>query len=160
MRLKRAEDSGIRAAVRFTRRSFGCGRISMKRCMASCGCTIAGSGRAGRLSRRHFAGRRIVDAYPNRIINIHPALIPSFCGTGYYGLEAYMRRRLARGVKCDRGDGAFCGWRHGYRTDHFAEGGGGKGERYAERCLQQTCDGGSRMGDSPEGDRPDRQRQR
>ena len=28
----------------------------------------------------------IVDAYPNKIINIHPSLIPSFCGTGYYGL--------------------------------------------------------------------------
>ena len=30
----------------------------------------------------------IVEAYPNRIINIHPSLIPSFCGTGYYGLES------------------------------------------------------------------------
>ena len=28
----------------------------------------------------------MVKAYPNKIINIHPALIPSFCGTGYYGL--------------------------------------------------------------------------
>ena len=27
----------------------------------------------------------MVKAYPNKIINIHPALIPSFCGTGYYG---------------------------------------------------------------------------
>ena len=29
----------------------------------------------------------IVEAYPNKIINIHPSLIPSFCGVGYYGLR-------------------------------------------------------------------------
>ena len=31
----------------------------------------------------------MVDDYPNKIINIHPALIPSFCGTGYYGLKVH-----------------------------------------------------------------------
>ena len=31
----------------------------------------------------------MVDAYPNRIINVHPALIPAFCGTGYYGLKVH-----------------------------------------------------------------------
>ena len=40
----------------------------------------------------------MVKAYPNRIINIHPALIPSFCGTGYYGLKVH-EGVLARGVK-------------------------------------------------------------
>ena len=40
----------------------------------------------------------MVDAYPNRIINIHPSLIPSFCGTGYYGLKVH-EGVLARGVK-------------------------------------------------------------
>lgn len=40
----------------------------------------------------------MVDAYPNRIINIHPALIPSFCGTGYYGLKVH-EAVLKRGVK-------------------------------------------------------------
>ena len=40
----------------------------------------------------------MVKAYPNRIINIHPALIPSFCGTGYYGLKVH-EAVLARGVK-------------------------------------------------------------
>lgn len=40
----------------------------------------------------------LVDAYPNRIINIHPSLIPSFCGTGYYGLKVH-EAALARGVK-------------------------------------------------------------
>ena len=42
--------------------------------------------------------RILVDAYPNRIINIHPALIPSFCGTGYYGLKVH-EGVLNRGVK-------------------------------------------------------------
>lgn len=36
--------------------------------------------------------------YANRIINIHPSLIPSFCGTGYYGLRVH-EAALARGVK-------------------------------------------------------------
>ena len=40
----------------------------------------------------------LVRAYPNRIINIHPALIPSFCGKGYYGLHVH-EAVLARGVK-------------------------------------------------------------
>lgn len=40
----------------------------------------------------------MVKAYPNRIINIHPALIPSFCGTGYYGMKVH-EGVLARGVK-------------------------------------------------------------
>ena len=40
----------------------------------------------------------MVEAYPNRIINIHPSLIPSFCGTGYYGLKVH-EGVLARGVK-------------------------------------------------------------
>ena len=31
----------------------------------------------------------IIRAYPNRIINIHPSLIPSFCGKGYYGLKVH-----------------------------------------------------------------------
>lgn len=40
----------------------------------------------------------MVDAFRNRIINIHPSLIPSFCGTGYYGLKVH-EGALARGVK-------------------------------------------------------------
>ena len=36
--------------------------------------------------------------YPRRILNIHPALIPSFCGKGYYGLRVH-EAALARGVK-------------------------------------------------------------
>ncbi len=40
----------------------------------------------------------MIQKYRNRIINIHPSLIPSFCGTGYYGLKVH-EGALARGVK-------------------------------------------------------------
>ena len=43
-------------------------------------------------------GRRVIGAFENRIINIHPALIPSFCGEGYYGLRVH-EEALKRGVK-------------------------------------------------------------
>lgn len=41
---------------------------------------------------------KIVDAFENRIINIHPSLIPSFCGKDYYGLKVH-EGVLSRGVK-------------------------------------------------------------
>ncbi len=40
----------------------------------------------------------MVQAYPNRIINVHPSLIPSFCGAGYYGLHVH-EKALDYGVK-------------------------------------------------------------
>ena len=40
----------------------------------------------------------LVTAYAGRIINIHPSLIPSFCGVGYYGLKVH-EAALSRGVK-------------------------------------------------------------
>lgn len=40
----------------------------------------------------------MIGEYKNRMINIHPSLIPSFCGTGYYGLKVH-EAALARGVK-------------------------------------------------------------
>ena len=40
----------------------------------------------------------MTDAFPNRIINVHPSLIPSFCGDGFYGLKVH-EAVLARGVK-------------------------------------------------------------
>ena len=43
-------------------------------------------------------GRRVIGAFENRIINIHPALIPSFCGEGYYGLRVH-EEALKKGVK-------------------------------------------------------------
>ena len=41
---------------------------------------------------------KMIEVYRNRIINIHPSLIPSFCGTGYYGLKVH-EAALTRGVK-------------------------------------------------------------
>lgn len=41
---------------------------------------------------------RIIQRFENRIINIHPSLIPSFCGTGFYGLKVH-EKALERGVK-------------------------------------------------------------
>ena len=40
----------------------------------------------------------VIRAYDHRILNIHPSLIPSFCGVGYYGLKVH-EAALARGVK-------------------------------------------------------------
>lgn len=50
---------------------------------------------AGYLS---LLGNKLVKEYANRIINIHPALIPSFCGAGMYGIRPH-EAVLARGVK-------------------------------------------------------------
>ena len=40
----------------------------------------------------------VAKAFPNQMINVHPALIPSFCGKGFYGLHVH-EAVLARGVK-------------------------------------------------------------
>ena len=42
--------------------------------------------------------QELVDAYPNAIMNVHPALIPSFCGPGYYGLHVH-EEAIKYGVK-------------------------------------------------------------
>ena len=47
---------------------------------------------------------KLIKKYLNKIINIHPSLIPSFCGTGYYGLKVH-EKALERGVKVT---GATC----------------------------------------------------
>ena len=59
-------------------------------------------------------GPSVIEAYPNRILNVHPALIPSFCGEGFYGLRVH-EEALRYGVKVT---GA---------TVHF---------------VNETCDGG------------------
>ncbi len=50
---------------------------------------------AGYLS---IVGETLIAAYENRMINIHPSLIPSFCGKGYYGLKVH-EKALEYGVK-------------------------------------------------------------
>ena len=43
-------------------------------------------------------GSRVISTFKNKIINIHPSLIPSFCGEGFYGLRVH-EAALAKGVK-------------------------------------------------------------
>ncbi|MGM9913363.1 phosphoribosylglycinamide formyltransferase [Floccifex sp.] len=43
-------------------------------------------------------GKELIEAYPNKIINIHPSLVPSFCGPGMYGMHVH-EAVLKRGVK-------------------------------------------------------------
>ena len=73
----------------------------------------------------------IVEAYPNKIINIHPSLIPSFCGKGYYGLKVH-EAALARGVKVT---GA---------TVHFVDEGTDTGPILLQKAVEV------RTGDTPE----------
>ena len=89
---------------------------------------------------------QMIARYRNRIINIHPSLIPSFCGKGFYGLKVH-EGALARGVKVT-----------GYRTDHFAEAGGGRRGRYPGD-FTAPCDGAGRVDHSSAGDRSDCKRQ-
>ena len=73
----------------------------------------------------------MVKEYGNRIINIHPSLIPSFCGVGYYGLKVH-EKVLERGVKVT---GA---------TVHFVNDGMDEGPIIAQKavCVEE--------GDTPE----------
>ena len=66
---------------------------------------------------------KMVEAYPNRIINIHPSLIPSFCGTGYYGLKVH-EAALERGVRVS---GA---------TVHFVDAGSDTGPIILQKAVE------------------------
>ena len=98
-------------------------------------------------------GPSVIAAYPRRILNVHPALIPSFCGPGMYGLRPH-EAALARGCKvtgatvhfvneeCDGGPillQKMCirdrsGRAAGYRADAQRHPGGNRG---AERCQER-----------------------
>ncbi|MCR4727998.1 MAG: phosphoribosylglycinamide formyltransferase [Lachnospiraceae bacterium] len=69
----------------------------------------------------------IVRSFKNRIINIHPSLIPSFCGKGYYGLKVH-EAVLARGVKVT---GA---------TVHFVDEGIDTGRIIAQKAVEVMPD--------------------
>ncbi len=69
----------------------------------------------------------MVEAFPGRIINIHPSLIPSFCGVGYYGLKVH-EGVLARGVKVT---GA---------TVHFVDGGMDTGPIIFQKAVEVKQD--------------------
>ncbi len=93
--LTRAENNGI-PAVTITRKAAG-GQEGFERRLSEVLSehNIELIVLAGFLSilTGNFTGK-----YPNRIINVHPALIPSFCGKGYYGLKVH-EAALAYGVK-------------------------------------------------------------
>lgn len=74
---------------------------------------------------------KMIKQYENKIINIHPSLIPSFCGTGYYGLKVH-EAALKRGVKVV---GA---------TVHFVDEGTDTGPIILQKAVE-VCDG-----DTPE----------
>ena len=74
---------------------------------------------------------KMIETYRNRIINIHPSLIPSFCGTGFYGLKVH-EGALARGVKVT---GA---------TVHFVDEGTDTGPIILQKAVE-VC-----QGDTPE----------
>lgn len=74
---------------------------------------------------------QMIQKYRNRIINVHPSLIPSFCGTGYYGLKVH-EAVLARGVKVS---GA---------TVHFVDEGTDTGPIILQKAVE-IC-----QGDTPE----------
>lgn len=73
----------------------------------------------------------IVEKYEHRIINVHPSLIPSFCGEGYYGLKVH-EAALARGVKVT---GA---------TVHYVDGGMDTGPILLQKAVEV------REGDTPQ----------
>lgn len=73
----------------------------------------------------------MIEKYENRIINIHPSLIPSFCGVGYYGLKVH-EAALARGVKVT---GA---------TVHYVDGGMDTGPIILQKAVEVLD------GDTPE----------
>lgn len=75
--------------------------------------------------------KELIQRYRNRIINIHPSLIPSFCGTGYYGLKVH-EAALARGVKVT---GA---------TVHYVDEGTDTGEIILQKAVEVL------PGDTPE----------
>lgn len=70
---------------------------------------------------------QMIAKYRNRIINIHPSLIPSFCGTGYYGLKVH-EGVLSRGVKVT---GATC---------HFVDEGTDTGPIILQKAVEVQQD--------------------
>jgi len=93
--LKRAETAGIETAV-IERKDYKCiDDFDNAILSALQGCRAELVVLAGFMS---ILGGKIIDKYRNKIINVHPALIPSFCGIGYYGLKVH-EEALKKGVK-------------------------------------------------------------
>ena len=93
--LKRAEDNGINSAV-FSKKNFD-SKDALNEAIANHmkAMNVDLIVMAGYLS---IVGDKLLKAYENKIINIHPSLIPSFCGDGFYGLKVHQAA-LDYGVK-------------------------------------------------------------
>lgn len=91
--LQRAEDNGIETAYVKMRRGDSACENELLELFQKKGIDMIVL--AGYLA---ILGENIINAYRNRIINIHPSLIPSFCGMGYYGLKVH-EAALEYGVK-------------------------------------------------------------
>ena len=89
----------------------------------------------------------MIAKYRNRIINVHPSLIPSFCGVGYYGPGSEDHRRHR----------AFCGRGNGLGPHYFTESRGGAAGGHAGG-IAAAGDGAGGVGDSAGSHRQDRQR--
>ena len=93
--LERAEKAGIQGRV-IARKSFSSAdeyEEEMIRHFKACGVELIVL--AGFMT---ILGGKFIKAFENRIINVHPALIPSFCGDGFYGLKVH-EAALEKGVK-------------------------------------------------------------
>ena len=93
--LTRAENAGIPSAV-VRRKDFASGEeydLALAQTLKDNGIQLVVL--AGFLS---ILGPKFIEAYRDRIINIHPSLIPSFCGDGFYGLRVH-EAALEKGVK-------------------------------------------------------------
>jgi len=93
--LERAEKAGIPTAVvdRKILKTAAAFDNALLAELTDCGAELVVL--AGFLS---ILGKPVLDAFANRVINVHPALIPSFCGKGYYGLKVH-KAVLDAGVK-------------------------------------------------------------
>ena len=94
--LKRAEKAGIPAVV-ITKKGCGGDQEAFEEAIMAqlTACEIDVIVLAGFMA---ILSQRFTDAYPKRILNVHPSLIPSFCGEGFYGLRVH-EAALAKGVK-------------------------------------------------------------
>ena len=93
--LQRAAKAGVEAVVCARKAYESAGAHDAALCGLLQGQGIDMVVLAGYLS---MIGPRVLAAYPDKILNIHPSLIPSFCGAGYYGLRVH-EAALAKGVK-------------------------------------------------------------
>ena len=88
-------------------------------------------------------GPSVIAAYPRRILNVHPALIPSFCGPGMYGLRPH-EAALARGCKVTGATVHFVNEECDGRTHPAAEGRGYPARRHP-RGAAEAGDGTGRV---------------